>query len=77
MGYISQILDDSFDLTDSKTKQPTTIAYRDVTQGKKPGWSTGAKIALGVVIGVAAAATVLGIAIRNADLGVANLSISP
>jgi hypothetical protein len=34
-GYITQAGDDSFTLTDSKTKQDTTLAYRDVTQVKK------------------------------------------
>lgn len=66
-GSISQAGGESFDMADSKTKQPTTIAYRDVTQVKKQGWSSGAKIALGVVIGVAAAAAVLAIAVKNAD----------
>ena len=50
-GNISQILDDSFDVTDPKTGQPNTIPYRDVAKVKKQGWSTGAKIALGAAIG--------------------------
>ncbi len=50
-GIISNVLDDSFDLLDAKTRQPTTIPYRDVEKVKKQGWSTGAKVALGVAIG--------------------------
>lgn len=67
-GYISQILDDSFDLTDAKTKQPTTIPYRDVAEVKKQGWSTAAKIALGVGIGAVAVAAVVG-AVAKKGLG--------
>ena len=52
-GYLSQILDDSFDITDPKTGQPTTIPYRDVAKVKRQGWSTGAKVALGIGIGAA------------------------
>src|SRR5258708_306779 len=36
-GYISQAGADSFALTDSKTGQTTTLAYRDVIQVKKQG----------------------------------------
>ncbi len=54
-GYISQILEDSFDLTDAKTKQPNTIPYRDMAQVKRLGMSKGAKtaITIGVVAGIA------------------------
>lgn len=55
-GYITQILDDSFDLTDVKTKQPTTVPYRDVAKIKRQGMSKGAKraIGIGVVAGIVA-----------------------
>ena len=60
-GFIGNILDESFDLTDPKTRQPTTIPYRDVAHVKKTGGSSGAKIALGIGIGAAiVVATVLG-----------------
>ena len=65
-GFISQTGEDSFDLTDSKTKQTTAIAYRDVAQVKKPGLSTGAKVLIGVGIGVAVSAVVIGIAVGGA-----------
>jgi hypothetical protein len=58
-GYISQALDDSFDLTDAKTKQPTTIPYRDVAKVKRQGWSSGAKIGLGIAIGAAVVTAVV------------------
>jgi len=65
-GYISQTEEDSFDLTDSKTKQTTAVAYRDVAQVKKQGLSKGAKIALGIGIAAAVTVVVLGVAISNA-----------
>src|SRR5262249_30694641 len=51
-GYISKIEADSFQLTDKKSGQLTTIAYQQVDKIRKPGLSTGAKIAIGA--GVAA-----------------------
>jgi small nuclear ribonucleoprotein (snRNP)-like protein len=56
-GYISRTSEDSFNLTDSKTKQTTAIAYDSVAKIKGQGLSAGAKIAIGV--GIAAAAVVL------------------
>jgi hypothetical protein len=55
-GFISQTGEDSFNLTNSKTRQSTSIAYRDVAQVKGIGLSKGAKIGLGV--GIAAGAVV-------------------
>src|SRR5215208_5410609 len=50
-GSISQILDDSFDVTVKKETQSSIISYRDVEKVKRRGWSTSAKIGLGVAIG--------------------------
>lgn|SRR5215831_4169176 len=52
-GYISKIEDASFDLTDAKTGQVTTIQFVNVEKVQGPGLSTGAKI--GVTVGVAVA----------------------
>lgn len=57
-GYITQADEDSFTLTDSKTKQATTLAYRDVTQVKKQG---GLSVVTMVGIGVGITAATLGI----------------
>lgn len=58
-GYISQARDDSFTLTDPKTGQSTTLAYSDVTEvTKQGGLSIGAKIGIGVAIGVGALAII-------------------
>ena len=54
-GDITQAGEDSFTLTDSQTKQSTSIAYRDVAQVKGKGLlSTTNKIAIGVLVGAAA-----------------------
>ncbi len=65
-GFISQAGEDSFVLTDSKTRQTTTLAYQDVTQVKGPGLSKGKKIAIGVGVGAAVAAVVIGVSISRA-----------
>jgi len=56
-GYISQAGEDSFTLTDSKTKQSTVIAYRDASRVESRGLAGGAKI--GIIVGVAVAAATL------------------
>lgn len=76
-GYISQSDDDSFDLTDSKTKQITTVPYGDVMAIKKSGLSTGAKVAIGVGIAAAVVVVVLVVAVRNVDLFPHGISIGP
>ena len=65
-GYISQTGADSFSLTDSKTRQTNAVAYRDIAEVKKQGWSKGAKIALGVGIAAAVTVVVIGVAIGKA-----------
>ncbi len=64
-GYISQTGEDSFNLTDSKTKQTNAVAYRDVAQVKKQGLSKGAKIVIGVGIGAAVTVVVIAVAANN------------
>jgi hypothetical protein len=51
-GYISETKDDSFVVTDLKTRSHTTVGYGDVTQVKGHNLGTGAKIAIGIGIGV-------------------------
>ncbi len=51
-GNIGQANEDSFTLTDSKTKQAAPIAYADVAQVKKRT-AKGDKIAIGIVAGAA------------------------
>jgi hypothetical protein len=58
-GYISEVKDDSFMVTDLKTRAATPVAYGDVTQVKGNNISTGAKIGIGVGIGIGVAVLVL------------------
>jgi len=51
-GYISKIEDASFDVTDKRSGQATTISYASVESVQKDGLSTGAKI--GIIVGVGA-----------------------
>lgn len=53
-GDVTQAGEDSFTLTDSKTKQSISIAYRDVAQVKGKGLSTTSIIAIGALAGAAA-----------------------
>jgi len=71
-GYISQTGEDSFNLTDSKTKQTNAVAYRDVAQVKKQGLSKGAKIAIGVGIAAAVTISLIGVSIGR---GLGNIRV--
>jgi hypothetical protein len=64
-GYISQIGDDSFTLTDSKTKQPVVIAYRDTARVEGRGLSGGAKIGIIIGVGLVATLTILYLAVKD------------
>jgi len=58
-GYVSEAKDDSFVVTDLKTRAATTVAYGEVVQVKGHHLGTGAKIAIGIGIGVGAVLLVL------------------
>ena len=58
-GYVSEARDDSFVVTDLKTRAATTVAYGDVTQVKGHNLGTGVKIAIGIGIGVGVTLLVL------------------
>lgn len=51
-GYVSSSGQDDFAFTERNSGKATTVAYSDVAEVKKPGLSTGAKIAIAVGIGV-------------------------
>lgn len=66
-GYISQIDADSFQVTDKKNGQSTTISYQDTMTVRTNGMSTVAKIAIGAGV-VAGAMIVAGLlAYRDRD----------
>ena len=48
-GYVSQIDDASFQITNPKTQGVTTVAYADVKKVRGPGLSKVASIAIGIV----------------------------
>jgi hypothetical protein len=66
-GFISQAGDDSFTLTDSKTKQTSSLSYSDVARVKGSGLSTGAKILIGVGIGVAVTAVIIAVGLKTGE----------
>lgn len=63
-GYISEIGDDSFVVTDPNNSQPTTIPYSNVAQVKGNNLSTGAKIA--IYGGIVAAVIIVLIIVKGA-----------
>jgi len=65
-GYISQIGEDSFTLTFSKTKQQTVIAYSDVERVEGRGLAGGARVGIIVAAAIGAGLLVLYIAFENA-----------
>jgi hypothetical protein len=54
-GYVSEISDNSFAVTDLKSGEARTVAYPDVVQVKGNNLSTGVKItiAVAIIVGVA------------------------
>jgi uncharacterized membrane protein YhiD involved in acid resistance len=61
VGYISEVKDDSFVVANSKNGTETSVSYGDVTQVKGQNLSTGAKIAIGIAIGVGVVLIILAI----------------
>jgi hypothetical protein len=66
-GYISEIGNNEFVVTDVKTGASNKVAYADVKQIKGNNLSTGAKIAIGIGIGVGLTILVLFIIIAAND----------
>lgn len=53
-GYVSEIKDDSFTITNKTTGVATPVAYSNVAGVKGHNLSTGAKIGIGVAVGLLA-----------------------
>lgn len=49
-GYVSEIAEDHFSVTDSKTGKATAVDYHKAKQVKGNNLSTGVKVAIGAVI---------------------------
>jgi hypothetical protein len=61
-GYISKIDESSFEVTDKKTTQTTTISYSQVQKIQGPGLSKVEKIGIGVGVAVAVVVIIVVIA---------------
>lgn len=66
-GFVTDANEESFIVTDPKTRAATTVAYADVTQVKGNNLGTGAKIAIGIGIGVGVTLLVLFLYINAVD----------
>jgi len=66
-GYVSEINETGFVVTDFKTGAASPIAYADVAQVKGNNLSTGAKIAIGVSITVGLIVLIWSLAVLNSD----------
>jgi hypothetical protein len=68
-GYIGKIDESSFDVIVIKSGQAQTISYSDVQKIQGPGLSTGAQIVIVIVVGVAVAATIIGVKLATTKIG--------
>jgi hypothetical protein len=66
-GYISEVSENGFVVTDLKTGASNNVAYADVKQIKGNNMSTGAKIAIGIGIGVGVTILVLLLIMSHLD----------
>lgn len=66
-GFISEIAETDFVVTDTKTGASNKVAYADVAQVKGNNLSTGAKIAIGIGIGVGLTVLVVLLIIASND----------
>jgi hypothetical protein len=66
-GYVSEIGEAEFVVTDAKTGASNKVAYANVAQVKGNNLSTGAKIAIGIGIGVGLTILVVLLIIANSD----------
>ena len=66
-GYISEISENDFVITDLKTGASNKVAYADVSQVKGNNLSTGAKIAIGVSIAAGLILLITILIILNSD----------
>ena len=64
-GYVTEVSDGSFVVTDPKTRAATTVAYGEVTQVKGHNLGTGAKVAIGIGIGVGVTLLVIWLIVQN------------
>ena len=68
-GYLSQVNDDSFVVSDLKTEAATTVAYPEVAQVRGHNLSTGVKIAIGIGIVVLVIGIIILVAANDLEEG--------
>jgi predicted extracellular nuclease len=68
-GYINKVEDTSFEVTDTKTRQTTTIPYAEVKKIQGFGLSKGAKIGIVVAVVAVVVAAVVAIKVSTAGVG--------
>ncbi|MFN7947522.1 MAG: hypothetical protein U0Z53_19390 [Blastocatellia bacterium] len=66
-GFISEITDENFTVTDLKNGRATQVAYPDVQSVRGNNLSTGAKIAIGAAIGAGVTLLVLWAIVSSLD----------
>lgn len=66
-GYVSEISENGFVVTDLKTGASNNVAYADVKQIKGNNMSTGAKIAIGIAIGAGVTILILLLIMNHLD----------
>jgi hypothetical protein len=66
-GYISEISENEFVVTDLKTGASNKVAYAEVKQIKGNNMSTGAKIAIGIAIGAGVTILILLLIMNHLD----------
>ena len=66
-GYISEISENGFVVTDLKTGASNNVAYAEVKQIKGNNMSTGAKIAIGIAIGAGITILILLLIMNHLD----------
>ena len=64
-GYLSQIGNDSFSITDKATNKATSVSYGDVQSVKGKGLSTTAKVLIGVGIGIVIVVVAVAVSFYN------------
>ena len=66
-GFISEISENGFVVTDVKTDASNRVAYADVSQVKGNNLSTGAKIGIGIAIGAGITILILLLIMNHLD----------
>ncbi len=64
-GYISDVRDDSFEVTSLRTSEPVVVAYADVAQVRGQNLTKGQKIAIGVGVAVVIVVVIIAVLVTH------------